>query len=376
MGRRGKRPHELVPTEHRGEARVWYLGRWHSLGPWDEKANAPSAAAAARLDELRAVWAADPTATPPRRGSPLMPEAWEEWRASPDAPPEHSRDYKLVARLLLIGPPSHLETPTDKFTSSHLLELRGRLVKKKLARWTISRRVAIVRQFFAWAVAKGYATADTLHALNTLPPVQGVKEKEERGIATAEEVEAVAGAMTSQAADLLRLLALTGARPSELCRLTVGSVRRAGVWRSKKGLAVDLGVSGVWAGDVSSKMRRKGIQRVIFFGPAAQALLAGRLDGRALSLPLFVTDEGKAYTAPLLLRYVKLACERLGCERITPYMIRHGVAARVQQEFGAESPGLGYLAAQAVLGHAIKGATSGYAGVDYQAAARVMAAMG
>ena len=115
-----------------------------------------------------------------------------------------------------------------------------------------------------------------------------------------------------------------------------------------------------------------------YYGCITNNWFPQKLDGDLLASDLKGTslEALSPYTAKLLQRYVKLACERLGCAPITPYQIRHGVAARVQQEFGKGTPGLGFLAAQAVLGHAIRGATQGYTGVDYQCAARVMAAMG
>ncbi len=58
------------------------------------------------------------------------------------------------------------------------------------------------------------------------------------------------------------------------------------------------------------------------------------------------------------------------------YQLRHGAAERVQAHYSGLVPGAGWLAAQAFLGHKIRGVTSGYSGHDWVTAERVAAELG
>lgn len=80
------------------------------------------------------------------------------------------------------------------------------------------------------------------------PAVGQVRERAERAGMTEEQVAAVVARLKGGVADVVRVLWLCGARPSELCGLTVGQVVRVGAVTPRKGGGVSLAAAGVWAG--------------------------------------------------------------------------------------------------------------------------------
>jgi len=132
-------------------------------------------------------------------------------------------------------------------------------------------------------------------------------------------------------------LYLTGLRVSELAALSIGDwdrmagqIRVAGKGGKQRLVPVHPWLAGHWG-------------RLLF------------LEGRGVSEPLLINDQGRAYHARSLHRLVKDALEAVGARgRLSPHTLRHSFATHMLDE-GAE-----LLAIKDLLGHANLSATQIY----------------
>jgi integrase len=155
-------------------------------------------------------------------------------------------------------------TPVGQFTPIALKALRQHFVSKNLSRSEVNRRVRLVRAVFQWGVGEGLLPAPVWQGLMA---VKGIK----RGRSDARETEpvrpvddamidAVVSHLQPVVADMLRLQRLTGMRSGELCIMRPADVdRSASEWTYTP---------------MTHKTEHHGRDRVIFFGPRAQAILA------------------------------------------------------------------------------------------------------
>jgi integrase len=272
-----------------------------------------------------------------------------------------------------------------------VLAWQDALCRRGLSGYSVGRLVGFLQACIRWGSVAGLVPATVAaEAERVPPPPKGATPRPKvRKAVTWEQVATACGRLRSRAAsDLLRVLWLTGARPSELVRVTAGAVKRTGRVMPEKGEAVELGRC--WAVDLGRESKT-GEERCLFFGPQAQKILAPYLRGKRPGELLFATREGKAYTAGLLTQMVRRTCgHRTGAqgreerrrwvgplpEKWTVYQIRHAFAQRVQRHFSAAVPGAGWIAARAALGHKIQGVTAGYSGADWTTAERVCFELG
>ena len=179
---------------------------------------------------------------------------------------------------------------------------------------------------------------------------------------------------------LAETLALTGARPGELFRLTPGMLNRSGVVELAKGYRVTLGE--VWAYQPQRhKTSWRGHRRVILFGPQAQAVLGPLLEGRGGSTPVFCPREASRrdpgspggpranYDRHSLGQAIARACRRAGVPRWSAYRLRHLAASRLCSQFGPE-------VARVVLGHRDLRLLDTYVMPDLERAARALGEAG
>lgn len=386
MGRKAQRPHELRLRNRQGKAVCSYRNREYRFGAWDLKHDCPSPEATAAFQRQIGLWTVHPDATAAADDSPTLAAMWAAWLTSPQAPrtAPHLLD-QCEAHLFgtSAAPGPHLHTRVPDFTAADLLAWQTRLCgltdargELRLGRATVSKFVGLVRRCFDWGVTVGRVSADQFAGIERVkPPARGqVKEPVPRGSVGFDAVERVAHRLASDVGDLLRLMWWSGARPGELCGITVGMVRQGGVLRShlRGEVSVNLDEYGVWAVNLGEKHKTgwKGKERVIFFGKNAIEVIRPHL-GRGRGEPLFVKADGGRYTSKQVMEYSKRMCDRMGVRRFSPYQVRHSAAARVMAAFSSEIAGSGYLAAQAMLGHSPRGVTNTYTGGDWITAAKV-----
>ena len=409
MAGKPRKLHQLVPVFRNGKAYV-FRTRWIYLGTWEGEN--PSAESVERLNRLKELWAVDPGAKANVASGLLLIELWRAWEASPECPTQASRDdFDRVERHLFgkkAVPGLHAFTLVADFSArnlrawqSYLCVLKNDRGELRLGRDTIRRCIKMVRQCFAWGVVEG--KIDQLHAASLLlveSPAKGkVKEEKKRASIDKAIADRAVLFLSPPLRSVVQLLWLTTARPSEILGLRVGSIQRSGSFLLRGGARLDLEGEGVWGAElVAHKTAEKGFERVLFFGPRAQAILAPYLNGsgylfqpqagRAYQLaeqariltttgggnkkPKVETptrQAGEFYSSDALQKAVKKACDRADIPQWSPYQIRHTASAAIQDSNGLE-------AASVYLGHRPRGVTGVYVGANLRLAAKVAREVG
>lgn len=357
MPRKAQFPPKL--HTHRGRARVKWQGRWHDCG------KAGTDAADRKYRRMLLVWRDDPTA--PVRDTEGLSVAGlcAAYQAAQSYPPGERLQITRAIELLL---DLHLDTPCKDFGPLALgawqRELAGRTKPHRLVgaqqqlvpaplytRSYISKLIRIVRMIFKWGVATERITAEQHAALMSVPGLragQGKPPRRKRIVGDG-DFERTVAALPGAARRLVRVLRLTGARPSELFRLKALDLDRSGdVWVFTPG---------------QHKTSEAGRERPIGFGPRAQAALVEGLEGDG-SDGYFVHEGGRFYNRNSLRQAVHRACRRAKVERWNPYDMRHTRATEVRRRFGLE-------AAQVLLGHSRADVTQVYAQRDFTLAEKV-----
>ncbi|MDH3583869.1 MAG: site-specific integrase [Phycisphaerae bacterium] len=312
-------------------------------------------------------------------------------------------------------------TPAADFGPKSLLAVRKKMMELDWCRTNINTQVNRLKHVFKWAVAQELV-APSVH--QALACVQGLKRgrcaaRESQRVKPVPEhqIEAVEPHVPRQVWALIQLQLLTAGRAGELVKLR----------------AIDLDTAGkVWTHTPAvHKTAHHGHQRVIYFGPQAQAVLQPFLTNRPVDAYLFSPREAEAdrhararihrrpdqksnprrttrrvgehYTTASYGRAIARACEKAFpppqhlqprdgqtkkafTEDLTPekkaelkawwkehrwhpHQLRHSSATFVRKQFGVE-------AAQLILGHAKADVTQIYAEVNHEKAIQIASRIG
>ncbi len=246
--------------------------------------------------------------------------------------------------------------------------------KARYTRGTINQTLQAVKAVWRWGVAEELAPAVLWQTLKAVPGIKAGRTaaREPRKVrpvpvaAMEETLKHLPDALQA----VVRLLDLTGARPSELLSLTPGMIDRTG---------------DVWCAALEHhKNAGKGKMRTLFFGPLAQDILRPLLL-RPDDAPLFNPREalaqrhaacgfhrpagmkpnptrtdrkvGDRYDAVALARAIRRVNAAAGIAPWTPYALRHGAATRARGVAGLDG-------AQVLLGHSHANITEVYAELD------------
>ncbi len=246
------------------------------------------------------------------------------------------------------------ELPADHLGPKRVKDHRDQMAAKGATRYVCNKTVAILRRCFTWAASEEMVKPETAMGLRLIPALRRgrspAKECEPVRPVSDEHLEQVIGVVSPLVGDVLRVMALTGARPGEICSMTVQEVDRsaADVW--------------IYRPD-THKCAWRGTARSIPLGERVQVILRPRIlkPGRKGRLFDITTDA--------LNRSVHRACVRLGIPVFRPNMVRHAFATRVRERFGLE-------AAQVLLGHSEIATTQIYAERDDRKALEFARAFG
>jgi len=283
-------------------------------------------------------------------------------------------------------------TPAGDFGPLRLKLLREVMIGKGMARSSVNQQIGRAKRIFRWAVENELVPAPVYQALAA---VAGLR----KGRTVAREptpvlpvskatIDATLPHLNRQVGAMVRLQALTGMRPGEVCRLRPCEVDTSGkVWEYRPG---------------SHKTDHHGHARVVYIGPKGQRVLAPWLTGRAADAHCFSPAEAKAerhvamrkarktrvqpsqrnrakrnpkrqpgdrYATASYANAIERACLKAGIEPWAPNRIRHTRATAVRKQFGLE-------AAQVTLGHSKANTTEVYAERDAELARRVASEMG
>lgn len=265
------------------------------------------------------------------------------------------------------------DTAAADFGPKALRRVQASMIEADLSRSTVAAYIKILRRAFRWAATEELLPAEVAYKVSL--PNEAMRD-DMRTARQAAPVPPVADDLVNRTlphlpavvADLVRVLRLSGARPSEVCGLSAGMLDTTGP---------------LWVATLTAhKTAWRGKTRTLVFGPKAQAVLRPYLaTAHDLAAPLFspraaVAASGKdgawcgdRYTEGTLRQAVHNACARGGIPPWNPGQVRHTAATEVRKRFGSEH-------ASAMLGHADLNTTLIYAEGQTEIARRVAEAMG
>lgn len=269
-----------------------------------------------------------------------------------------TREYGCISEALRVLREDHELDRVDRFGPKALKAVQQRMVGQGWSRKYINKQIGRIVRMLKWGVGEQLVRPGTWHALQA---VEGLK----KGRTTAPDydpVEPVSDAVVDATlphlseivADMVRVQRLSGCRPGEVCMLRPQDIDRSqDVWRFKFD---------------KHKMEHRGKQRVIWFGPKAQAVLGKYLDRPGATYcfcpketPYVKGNAKEHYTKDSYGRAVRRAAKKAGVELWSPNRLRHAAATEIRREFGLE-------AAQVVLGHSSADITQVYAERDLELA--------
>ncbi|MBL8763129.1 MAG: site-specific integrase [Phycisphaerae bacterium] len=152
------------------------------------------------------------------------------------------------------------EAVRQKMLRQHLTE-KGKdgRPRRRVSPNTIKARMNVMVSMLTWAASRQFVPADVVLKLNGYVEMLPKNLKGRRHVVQRAAFDEVQTRVVSPVRAMMDLQVLTAARPEELCRLRVRDiVARGSVWRAN----LD------W-----HKNAMKGRTRVLYFGPAAQAIL-------------------------------------------------------------------------------------------------------
>jgi integrase len=369
-----------------GQARVALNGKMHYLGAFG------SPEAHARYAELIRQWLAG------GRRPLQQPHAAQVMLTVRDLFARFREWVALTGRYMKNGLPTsqqHLNeivmrefdafagtTRTTNLGESVLVRWRDRLEEKaKLTRRGVNRKVSLLLSILKWGRSRGLLTREAWADCAAIEPLRrgecGTRREHvrQRRAVTRDEVERVAAASSCRhIAAMLRLQAILGCRPGEVCAIRWMDIDR-------KPVIVD-GVT-LWTYRVPQAAAKTAHHaRAITYPvpPAAQAILeqfpappaalifspqrsmAER--GRARKTAPAFSASWNAYTYRAA---VVIACAKADVPYFCPHEIRHGAITRAAEQAGV-------LAAQRLANHSSATTTARYLHADDNAAFRVLAA--
>lgn len=315
----------------------------------------------------------------------------------------------------------------NEFGARSLKAVRQKMIDDGLSRGVINARVNRIRRMFKWAVENELVDPGILHALQAVASLKRGRSsaRETSGVAPVPEasIEAAMLFLATPVQAMVQLQLLTGMRPGEVTAMRGQDLDTAGrLWTYRPS---------------SHKTEHHSIERVIYLGPRAQAVVqpflkkdleaylfspadadAERRDKRhaARKTPLSCgnrpgtkrrrkprTQPGNRYTTNSYRQAIRYACDqafpppppigRLPDETAVAWIARLSVAQRQELKAWRKAHSwhphqlrhnaatrlrkeFGIEAARVVLGHRSAGVTEIYAEIDHLRAADVMGRVG
>ncbi len=270
------------------------------------------------------------------------------------------------------------------FGPKKLAACREAFVRMGWSRPYINRQTQKIVRAFKWGVAEELAPANVLQALRALAPLRlghcPAPEPVPRLPADPAHVTTTLPFLGSHVRAIVELIRVTGMRPSEVCRMTLGQIDCSHpLWNYCP---------------LRHKGAHRGHVRTVSLGNAAQAIIAAHIDRYPVgdAEPLFSPKRQRGgllskakpqkrkaktprklreeFTVNALGRAVGAGCVKAGVPGWTPYQLRHLKGAELRGQFSLEH-------VRAALGHSHASMTAHYAkGADGKLAAEVAAAVG
>jgi integrase len=172
-----------------------------------------------------------------------------------------SEQFVVQAALRFLA--KHRHVLCADFGPRLLKDVRADIVRSGLARETVNRYAAHIRQMFEWAVSEELIPERVYVALKTVKALLAGRtdapDHERVKPVPIAFVEAIQPYVSRQVWGMIQMGLLTGARPGEIVSMHVGDINTSGrIWEYVPR---------------EHKMQHKGQDRVIMIGPKAQAIL-------------------------------------------------------------------------------------------------------
>lgn len=262
--------------------------------------------------------------------------------------------FKCVTKALrtLFG-----ETVAAEFGPLALRALRQKFIAAGWSRGFINKSCQRLRTIFRWGIGRELLPKDKgiLEGLQAVEPLRlgkGGRETTKRRAIPQASIDAMKERLGKRNRDIVDLLLLTAARPSEILSLTTAIIQNRET------------IDGVWIVDLQAhKTAHHGHERRLFLSPAAQAILLKYIDTANPERRLFPIQRKTLGQA------VKDASNRAGVPEFTSHWLRHTALSRLRDEAGAE-------ATQQIAGHATLSMTSDYTRASQKAAVAAVRKLG
>jgi integrase len=244
--------------------------------------------------------------------------------------------------------------PANEFGPKCLKEAQQCMIALGWSRRYINKATSIIKRCFDWCVSEELIDVSTAGALKTVPGLlkgrTQAREKPPVCPVSDAHVDAVLPHVSDLVGAVIRVMRLTGARPSEAISLVSNNLDRSDpeCWIYRPG---------------QHKTEHHDKGRAIFIGPQAQAIIRPRLVKAGASGRVFPISRAGLRTA------VERGCRRAGIPNWHPNQLRHSAATEFRAKFGLE-------AAQVLLGHSRADVTQVYAERDLEKARAVARKIG
>jgi integrase len=341
-----------------GQARVRYQDREYYLGPYGSQE--AKAAYARFIENLGSIRSETKTAPQPALEANLLVGelvlkftafADQYYKRTNGEPTGEACTIRHALRPLV---ELFAETFADQFGPLKLQELREHRIAMGWMRSTINKAINRVKLCFSWAASQELLRPEVAMGLRMVSGLKRgrsvAREKDPVTPVADEHIDAVLPHLAPVVVDAIKVMRLTGGRPSEILTMTADQIDRTTdptVWRYSPG---------------QHKSEHRGNGRVIPIGPRAQQIIRPRI-ARAAGAPFF------EITLSALRRAILRACKKARIPRFAPNQIRHRYGTDVRASDGLE-------AAQVMLGHARADVTQTYAERDMRLAVGIAKRIG
>jgi integrase len=277
----------------------------------------------------------------PRRGHVPLKDIAELWLASRQAVKRRTWETDRGVWQNYIAP-RWANWPVSSITSAEVAAWLGQLLKRGLARSTVTRALAALRSLLDFAVADGRVTLNVAASVRT--PAGGRARREGQALAT-DELVALVAACRGRYAELVLVLAFQGLRWGELAGLQVGDrvlVPGPGLRLSRTVLASNGG------GELYTDTLKSSRARTVPLVPLVVPIIERWSQGKAAKEWLFSAPEGGPLRETNWKRSVRWAEAKraIGRPGLRVHDLRH-TAASIWLGAGADPK-----VVQRVLGHA------------------------
>ena len=141
-------------------------------------------------------------------------------------------EYEHYRTALSFAVEIYGDQPMDAFSYQNLRTVRNEMIRSgRFCRDMINKYVGRIRTAFSWGVENGIVDAGTLAKLRELPPLRrgepGTFDHDEREGVPIEIVTITLRYASPTVSAMAQIQGMTGLRPGELCKMTVGDIDRS-----------------------------------------------------------------------------------------------------------------------------------------------------